>query len=142
MLILKTHTTKVIKHEIVLGKEGAIYKAGQEMKIPVLTPGPVIGTLFKACVSLETGLFQVRLQKPVEFISYFALLEYSYSGQLVPKSANLICLLTSHVAIYNAEKAGRNGFNMEESLWRTGGTCVLLVGFFLTEIKLPVDPCA
>lgn len=69
-MILKTHTTKVIKHEIVLGKEGAIYKAGQEIKIPVLTPGPVIGTLFKACVSLETGLFQVRLQKPVEFISY------------------------------------------------------------------------
>lgn len=64
-MILKTYTTKVIKHEIVLGKEGAIYKAGQEIEIPVLTPGPVIGTLFKAWVSLDTGLFQVRLQKPV-----------------------------------------------------------------------------
>lgn len=32
----QTHTTNVIKHEIVLGKKnkGAIYKTGQEIKFP------------------------------------------------------------------------------------------------------------
>lgn len=30
----QTHTTKVIKHEIVLGKRGAIYKTGQELHFP------------------------------------------------------------------------------------------------------------
>lgn len=29
----QTHTTKVIKHEIVFGKQGAIYKTGQETKL-------------------------------------------------------------------------------------------------------------
>lgn len=66
----------------------------------------------------------------VHFI--FALLEYSYSGQLVPKSANLICLLTSHVAIYNAEKVGRNGCNMEESLWVGGLGALCAAGRFLS----------
>lgn len=101
------HTQQVIKHEIVLGKKGYLQNRTGD-KIPVLIPGPVIGTLFKACVSLEMGLFQVCHQKQVLSTFHMSLLCWSTVTQdnWYLKVLTSSYLLTSPVATYNAENTG------------------------------------